>query len=614
MKKIIVILLILQNVALFSQNIPTGNNQSQDDKYFLESDTLHLKATIIEQNQYGSTDSLGIDTVQRHIELYEDYEKDDLPYINLGQTGTPSLPMVFMLRENYETFMFLNPYIKYLKPIDDFIYYKTNAPYTKFKYMGGVKLKEEQFLDFVHTQTPSRFKNWGIRYKMLTPTDLADPGKTSGINFLSTWYHQQIKAYNIYFAISSFKIRRLENGGIVDTTENFKDNIIYYINNQVRNYIKYNTIFFKQSYQLNYKYQIGHTLKYSTIKKIFVEKTPNLSYFGPSHITNALSYDSTGLRSFDNTLFFNWHTIGDITFSYTNSLKRYYYFRGFLYNLKGEFDADNYFNISLHNCLINRFYFKAKTQLHFTDRNAGNIIISSTERFYIDKKFQDYFQIKTLIKNTSPNYFYDNYNGNYKYWQNNFYNQQKISLNAELNIKTMHLKFGGNIEQLKNYIYFDYRALPRQDSDRFIVSTAYIRKSFRFRPFVLDLNFYYQYTNADSILHLPQYVASSSLYMDFGVAKDALHINMGANIYYYSQFLTYAYEPSIGMFYLDNKRASGGLPIVNLFITGKIKSAILIFRMDNVIGWLLYPYQETVEHYHYQDFFFRMGVQWWFKN
>ncbi|MEA3451949.1 MAG: putative porin, partial [Bacteroidota bacterium] len=177
-----------------------------------------------------------------------------------------------------------------------------------------------------------------------------------------------------------------------------------------------------------------------------------------------------------------------------------------------------------------------------------------------------------------------------------------------------NLKFGGDFRQIKNYTYFDTLSLPAQDTNLLTIKTLYLKKTFNFKPFVLDLNLYYQLVNNQDVLHIPQYSAYASFFTDFSLFKGALLINFGVDTYYYSKFNTYRYNPSLGMFYLANNRISGNYPIFNIFLSGKIKSATVIVRLDNAAGWLLNPYHETVEHYHISDFYIRFGVHWWFKN
>ena len=55
-------------------------------------------------------------------------------------------------------------------------------------------------------------------------------------------------------------------------------------------------------------------------------------------------------------------------------------------------------------------------------------------------------------------------------------------------------------------------------------------------------------------------------------------------------------------------------PIANVFVSGKIKSAIIIVRFDHADAMLLYPFYSNTEHYHLPYHYLRVGVKWWFKN
>ncbi len=610
MKKVIIISIFLSlNFLVFSQ----------DSKFHFD-DTTKLRTKIIKLNSYFTFDTSAIDTNQRFIQFFDPYEKNRLPVANLGQIATPSLPLVFINRKENSDFLFFTPYSQYIYVPKYSEYYSTNKPFTDLEYVGILfmnKMREQQYLNLVHTQSPDKYRNFGIKYKLYTAMDVSNPPQNSAINNLNAWSFRQIKKYKIYFSIFYNQIKRLENGGIMDNDTSFRpylyEKIQYYLSD-VRNKMLYKGIFINQSYEFSKKLKLRYTTNYFTYSKIFTEKDPHTSYFGPTHLTKDLSYDSTGIRSLDNSLavIFNKHE--NFIFAYTNKMQKLYYFRGFLYNLKGEYLADNILSFGIQKLKFKKFVFNFLGNYHFTDRNKGDFEIRNRNIYSLDFAHKTIFSLDIDYKKNTPDYFYENYNGNYYYWSNTFDDINSLSISFKSIFPYYHLQLGGNFREIKNYTYFDSLSMPAQDTNLLIVKTLWIRKTFSFSPFVLDLNLYYQLPNNQEVLHIPNYVASSSLFIDIPLFKNALHLNFGADVYYYSKFKTYGYNPAIGMFYLANDRISENYPVINAFLSAKIKTAIIIVRFDNAYGWLLSPYNETVEHYHISNFYLRFGVHWWFRN
>lgn len=605
MKKFIIIsILILNFYNLFSQN----KN---------ESDTNSLKVININLNDYYTNDSSSLDTNQRFIQFFDPYEKNRIPIINLGQIGSPSIPMLFIDRNEYTDFLFLTPFEKYLYIPKNSEYYNTNKPLTNIKYISNLlnKYKEEQYLTFTLTQCPNNFTNFGIQYRLITAMDLSNTNQNSSINNLNIWYFKQIKKYKVYFSVFFNQIKHIENGGLIDNDSNFVySDLRFNISNEPQNKIIYKGVFLNHSYDFSNKLKIRHTSNYYTYSKSFYEKTPNTAFFGQTRITDEQSYDSTGISSFDNTFALLLSKKENIVLAYTNKMQNAYYFRGFLYNLRGQFILDNILFLGLQKIQFKNLNLNLKAKYFLSNWNKGNFDIKSTIDYNLNFAENTLLSFELNLKKSTPNYFYDNYNGNYYGWRNNFNDINLFSVKFNSNFTKYNLNIGFDFREVRNYIYFNSLSLPTQDTNLLIVKTLWLKKTFNFKPFVLDLNLYYQIPTNQDIVHIPNIIASSSFFLDVPLFKKALILNFGANVYYYSMFYTYSYNPSLAMFYLTNTRTSGNYPIVNVFLTGKIQTAVIILRFDNALGWLIFPFQETVEHYHISDFYLRFGVQWWFRN
>ncbi len=575
-------------------------------------DTISLHAQQIILNENGYLDSIGIDTLQYKCYVFDEYEKKFPLVVNLGQTGTASLPLIFADRKNFYDFPFADNYYNYILPFKHY-YYKTDKPYTKFKYDGGMKYADDQYLDIIHTQTHGN-SNFGVYFKLYTAQNFADYKENSSINNLNTWYHTKIKKFDFLLNIRKISIKRLENGGFIDTSSNFDSIDIktatFFLPSGVSNSYKSLELFSSEAYNLNENISIRHSLSLRKFSRIFSEDRPNTQFFGEQLVSDFITYDSTGVSTFQNKLSFIYRKNYGLT--YSNSIKNYYYFRGFLYNLRGETVIDNFLKAFV-NKNIKKLNLGSSLTFHFTDINAGDLYLNFYQKFSI-KDSLIFVNLNQSFAKFTPSYFYQNYVGNYNIWHNYFDDTKKIEFSSDLSLPSQNFSLTYKLNFYNNMVYWDSTSNPTQYSGLLALQTFILSKEFSLQHLIMDFKLVYQKGNNDSIINVPEFMATTSIYFDFGVANDALHLNFGTNVSFYSKFYEYAYNPAIGVIHLSYRRIASQMPLVNLFLTGRIKSALVFLRFDNATGFLLDPYRETVEFYHLRNFYFNFGVQWWFKN
>ncbi len=605
MKKTYIFLILFFNlVVAYSQSLSSEKPVPDSTKLIVEK---------YQFNKYLSIDTTGIDTAQRHLERFGAYEDDLLPSINLGQIGTPSLPILFKKREQFTNFNFLNPYIEYVLKPNRLSFYKTNNPYSDIKYIGGRKAVEQQNLKFLHTLSFEN-KNFGLEYELFTAKNLAVDNENSSINKFNIWYFQNIKKYNIYLALYFTKIKRAENGGIInlhDSSYTPLEDQQYFFSN-VKSLIGYRGIYLNHWFELPNDLIFRHISNVQQKSRIFLEPSLNKE-FGPPLISPKETYDSLGVRSMDNTLYLGMlyknMTLG---FSVTNSLQQIYYFRGYLYRLAGEFFTDNYVSFSVSDFKRSFFSGNLIADYYFLGRRLNDYNIRGQQVIDLSKNIE--FNFEEKVESCLPGFFYEHYNGNYEAWEKFLEKQKNLSFSGKIRLKKLHLELGGDYGIYKNHIFFDSTALPVQLDETIFMSTLWLKKTFYFGPFASDINLYWQKSNKNKITNVPEYVAMSSLYADFPMFKKAVNINFGVNVSYMSRFYMYGYRPTIGQFYLKNEKMTGNYPILNVFLTAKIKNAVVIVRLDHANDYLLGKYFSTVQYYNLSSYYLRFGVRWWFRT
>lgn len=582
----------------------------------LKVDTLSLFTKKIYVSDLHLFDTLAIDTNQRHIELADRFSTNLYPQINLGQNASPTLETVFFKRHRDERFWFLTNYQNFIQNNPKVFFYKTNKPYTDIHFLFGQKLVEEQYLNIIHTQTFNDSVNIGFIIKMYAALNLFTTKDNNSVNQVNVWFFKKYKKFDLYISYYLNSIKFTENGGFADTTANFNyyDANRHFLieNSDVKNTIKNTGIVFFENFKIFKKFSFKHNLNYLVYKKVFSE-TSVQPIFGIPQINTKKSLDSIALNVLENNFAFVFDTQTTNFFvGYTNTINQAYFYRGFLYNLNGEYYTDNYISGGFRKNISNIFMIRAIGKFHFSGRYIGNIYQSATAKIFLFKNL--YIQANQRLENYRPDYFLENYNGNYQHWSQKLKNVQELNINVQLKSDNYEFSLGVDNIVVLNYVYFDTTLVPKQLSTPINVSTAFFSKSFKLKPIVFDIQVYYQKSSNTSITNIPEIAAGSSIYFDFAFFKRAMILNVGSNVAYSSPFYMYNYSQSLGVYYLNNVKKTSQLPYINAFLTAKIKTAIIIIRVENAAGMIYQPYYATTQHYLMPILNFRFGVRWWFRN
>ncbi|GHT07829.1 hypothetical protein AGMMS49525_17040 [Bacteroidia bacterium] len=226
--------------------------------------------------------------------------------------------------------------------------------------------------------------------------------------------------------------------------------------------------------------------------------------------------------------------------------------------------------------------------------------------------------------NKAPSFYETKYHSNYFWWDNEDFESVKSQrFGGNLTIPHTNTKFGIEVENLKNYIYFDEMGYPKQHRDNIQVLTARLNQNFTLGRLHWDSQLVYQKVNkeAEEILPLPDFAAYSSLYVQFKIAK-VLTVQLGANAHYWTAYYAPSYEPAIQQFRLQkadkegNKVKVGNYPLINGFVNCHLKQTRFFVEWFNLGTQLLTnpPNYFSLPHYPVNPSVIKMGVSVNFIN
>ena len=177
----------------------------------------------------------------------------------------------------------------------------------------------------------------------------------------------------------------------------------------------------------------------------------------------------------------------------------------------------------------------------------------------------------------TPDFTFKYYSTNQFIWNNENFNKTNISnwhvdLSTRLFKNNFRLTYNQNI--LDNWVYFDTDGEPTQSNKIALVQTLELNKTFRLWRFCFDNKLIYQKSSEDFI-RLPELGAILRYYYEQKLFKKALNLQAGIDVFYNTAFYAQSYNPATRGFYLQNTRQIGNYPLLNVFVCGEIRHAVL---------------------------------------
>jgi hypothetical protein len=585
---------------------------------------------------------ISIDSSLNGFQVYDPATKN-FGTVELGNLGYATYSQIFAPVNFTDFDLGFHQFDPYLFSTDNVRYYYAVHPMTQVQYTIGSK--GEQMLQL--SQTLNLYRNWNIGLDLLriVSTGFYARQRTNftDVDFY-TWYHGKKQHYNVFatFVVDDMDVP--ENGG-VQNDDVFTDPQIFIKTlepvrlDTAHNYLRTYSFALQQSWDFGdytdikindsttYKklipaFRVQDNISYlTTLYRYDDNDSDNLFYFELPKDT-PLTQDSLRFKHFSNSLGFSilsnekkflpqlftnnqfsvflhtdWYSIkqGTIDTSfYTEGLQASYFTRtlhpnSIFYDLEANYDILN-FKTSIYKLAVSLgFAFKDSTAT-----------ISGTASSY----------------STPPSFVSTDFNSNYNNWENDF-NTEKIQTVAfAINVPRWKTSFNLAFYNTINYVYWGYTAQPYQVTTPVNVLVAYLHKDFKFlRNFHFNNQvLYQQIISGGAYLHLPDCVYRTSLYYGNDLFKHALHSEIGIDVNYNTAFYVPAYMPESGQFYLQNSALYPTYPVLNAFVSIRVKTLRAFFKVANADEGVFEPGYFAALHYPMPDLNFEAGVNWTFRD
>ncbi len=561
----------------------------------------------------------------------------------LGNIGLPATSPIFELQK-HNAFPFFAPYQYYAFTPENTPFFNTNIPFTIASYtMGSAKLKEN-YLDVVFTRNILPAWNFALLYRLDSSNGKYANQKTSNNSIaLTTNYTGGV--YEAYLSFTFNKMNVRENGGVLDSTDASAEYLPVLLNDSKSSNRQ---ISFLLAHQLNIGHTdsifnaidstysskhkhfgaLGHIFRFSQTHRAF---TPARSDFGslPPRAVDSLFVDSVNTqivdsvyrRVIENVVKLQipegaHFRVGGQAYIGNRVVK---YYNSIIDSTFSQFGAEDSYSTSyLGVALFNRtkgWKWSARGKYFFEGYNAEDLEIS----FRVNKYFPyagDSVKFSATASYTlnKPSISEVRYFSNFGYWNIDADKKTTLDASFSLVIPKWQLGISANIAMMKNYIFMATEFQPFQYNDYIQVLVAGVDKNFTLRNWHFDTKLRTQYSSNSRVLHLPKFLAIGSIYYQGYFFAKALHLQIGIEGTYTSEYFAPVYSPVTGMFYHQTETLTGNYPIATAFVNMQIRRVRLHFMFEHLNTIFSDEIFSPIMNYPVADFSFRFGASFRFHD
>ena len=614
-------------------------NDTTNNTFNNRSSNTPKKLAKIEQYKIVSfkNDTTFVDTTLSIKKDYKfNYLREDnfnlIQFSNVGQTYN-TLSEDFSNTETSPLFGARARHFNYME-VSDINYYQVPTPLTELFYKTA--FSQGQLLDAFFTVNTSKQFNLSLAYKGLRSLGKYQHILTSTGNFRFT--SNYVTKNNKYSARAHIVMQDLlnqENGGLTDADiDNFESGAPEFIDRSVFNpnfenaenilegkrfflEQKFNIINSKDSLSYN-SLSIGNIISFED-KYYQFKQTISDDFFGDAFRSNDLD-DKVTLENLVTKTYlnFNNNTIGDLTFNLEYNKYNYGYNSVIILQdqviksrLKGEVLS------------IGGVYRKSFGNFNLSSEAALNIIGDFKGNFIdvnVGYKINDdvLFNGTLNLNSTMPNY-------NYLLYQSDYinYNWDNSNIFKNINTKQIAVSLQSNklanitldYTNIDNYTYFTKNSDNQVKPFQYQTTINYLRvkanKEFSYGKFALDNTIMYQQViNGEHVLNVPQIISRNTLYFSDHLFKNAMFLQTGITLNYFTEYNMNSYDPLLAEFYTQNETKIGAFPRLDFFINAKIRQTRIYLKAEHFNSSLTGYNYYSAPNYPYRDFTVRFGIVW----
>ncbi len=593
---------------------------------------------------YGAfQDSTKLDTLHDYSHIFHPIYKKALTATYVGNYGTPAIDNDFFNRKYTTSYFFAQSRDAYILTPQKVDFYNTTTPYTRLDYSQSEnksKNNETRF-NVIHSQNITPFWNFTFRTNQ-EKSDGQYTSQESKNNFVALYSSYNRENINVYGGVISNTIRNGENGGLKLDSSIYNGQDAEFWNMRLD---ESDSKFGFTSYFANGEYQFGKYENTSDTTKTFIPLLGFIYSMQYDRNNQEFMEEEDAENDFwENTYYPEDYTKDSIRFNritnvfqlkqYENADKKYSFGKraflghelnrgsmpGVQYNDTTHIRTDiKYSNIFVGGGIFRQtgkfWNWNFDGKFYLTGRNSGQFELNGdvSKPFSFGGDSTASLNFTGSIENKVADYFQENFRSNHFQWTNRFDMEQRMTVGGNFRMPQRNFLIGAKYSIINNYIYNDTQGIPNQTGDEILVLSAYLDKDFQYRRLHFRTRVLWQKASNEEYIHLPDLSSFISTFYQFTISK-VMFTQIGADVRYNTKYYADAYEPSIGLFYLQNDTKYGNYPYIDVYANLRLKRTRVFFKFMNIGTNFLNGVYMTTPHYPMNRATFRLGVSWAFYD
>lgn len=223
-----------------------------------------------------------------------------------------------------------------------------------------------------------------------------------------------------------------------------------------------------------------------------------------------------------------------------------------------------------------------------TGYNKGNHCVNLTVNLAIDSGITVY--ARSGHQSYTPHFGILNRRTNNSFWEFSSYKlPTEISLEGGLEVdRALQANLNVSAQQVTNHLYYNSnRSLAQFQSAVSILGTSLTLRYDVFKYLSIQPSIRYQAVSNNSILPLPDILASMNIGFKRPILKNRLKAEIGARVWWVNEYNGYGYAPELGAFHVQDNVKSGGYPFVHGYANLYVKRATIGVRVNHATEGLL---------------------------
>jgi hypothetical protein len=589
---------------------------------------LKPKVQLWEDYQLAPAVFETMDTAFDFVHRYAPLTPLEHGWQDLGQAGSPAkslLPSAIYspgLRSGFEAYRML------IRPSLEQVFSARN-PYTRFHYtQGGRGLIGLQAL---HTQNITPGWNMTIDYHSLQGQGLFEHSAFKQRNIRTGSHYQSSNGRFINRTTATWnRFQRNEHWGLFDSARLFSEQpSIFTPRNSTAN-----SSYFHTNHEMHNSYSLASSgllsglsvvnlMRYTRERFEYTDlQTPDTFYSGINYYQMRGCDDSFYLREAA--------TEGGLMYSGLRVKKQNAAaWNGAFLGGISKISAGAYRAVpgSYHNTWIRttlgfglpngKQYLRLNAIRYLSGYNAGDYLLQLNSRI---RKLQRFVGFQWQLQKSRAAFTEQFYFSKHYSWNNTFNPvlSNEFQLHAGISLKRHQLEVLYRSGSVKGFVFLNSEFAPVQNMGSISYGDLGLNSTSDWQHFFLRSSLHFMGSTNNAAMPVPRFCGTQSMGYKGVWFDGVLRIRAGLDLWWYSRFYGFGYNPALARFYVQQQVQTGAYPRLDVFVNGEVKNVQFFVKMEHINqGW--YPSPKQVPYWSSARYAldprrFILGLRWGFFN